>query len=45
MNEMSFYARPHRNVHNTLGVDIGATNPRWKVDPMGLDKIGRGERR
>jgi hypothetical protein len=27
VNEVSFCARPHHNVHNTLGVDIGATSP------------------
>jgi hypothetical protein len=27
VNEVSFRARPHHNVHNTLGVDIGATGP------------------
>jgi hypothetical protein len=45
MNEMSFCARPHYNVYSILGVDIGATNPRWKVDPMGLGRIGKEERR
>jgi hypothetical protein len=28
VNEVSFHARPHHNVHNTLGVDAGATSPR-----------------
>jgi hypothetical protein len=27
MNKVSFRARPHHNVHSTLGVDIGATSP------------------
>jgi hypothetical protein len=27
MNEVSFRARPHHNVHRTLGVDTGATGP------------------
>ena len=45
MNEMSFCTRPNYNVYNTLGVDIGATNPQWKVDPMGLGKIRREERK
>jgi hypothetical protein len=34
VNEVSFRARPHHNVHNTLGVDIGAIGPRWRVDSM-----------
>ena len=34
MNEVSFWARPHHNVHRTLGVDIGATDPLWRVDSM-----------
>jgi hypothetical protein len=45
MNEVSFCAGPHRNVHNILGVDTRATNPRWRVDSMGPSGIGRGERR
>jgi hypothetical protein len=28
VNEVSFRARPHHNVHITLGVDAGATGPR-----------------
>jgi hypothetical protein len=28
VNEVSFRARPHHSVHNTLGVDTGATGPR-----------------
>jgi hypothetical protein len=27
VNEVSFRARPHHNVHGTLGVDTGATGP------------------
>jgi hypothetical protein len=27
VNEVSFRARPHHNVHGTLGVDAGATGP------------------
>jgi hypothetical protein len=27
VNEVSFRARPHYNVHRTLGVDAGATDP------------------
>jgi hypothetical protein len=38
VNEVSFCARPHHNVHSTLGVDIGATGPRWRVDSMGKKK-------
>jgi hypothetical protein len=41
VNEVSFRARPHRNVHNTLGVDIGATGPRWRVDSIEGGGIGR----
>jgi hypothetical protein len=40
VNEVSFHARPHHNVHNTLGVDIGATGPRWRVDSIEVDRIG-----
>jgi hypothetical protein len=34
VNEVSFRARPHHNVHSTLGVDTGATGPRWRVDSI-----------
>jgi hypothetical protein len=34
VNEVSFHARPHRNVYRTLGVDTGATDPRWRADSM-----------
>jgi hypothetical protein len=34
VNEVSFRARPHYNVHSTLGVDTGATSPRWRVDSI-----------
>jgi hypothetical protein len=34
MNEVSFRARPHHNVHRTLGVNAGATNPQWRVDSI-----------
>jgi hypothetical protein len=34
MNEMSFRTKPHRNAHNTLGVDTGAIGPRWRMDYM-----------
>jgi hypothetical protein len=45
VNGVSFRARPHHNVHNSLGVDTGATGPRWRVDSIEGDKIeGRGER-
>jgi hypothetical protein len=27
VNEVSFRARPHHNVHRILGVDMGATDP------------------
>jgi hypothetical protein len=27
VNEVSFCARPHHNVHHTLGVDTGTTSP------------------
>jgi hypothetical protein len=50
VNEVSFRARPHRSVHSTLGVGtlgvgIGATDPRWRVDSMGQGGKGRGEKR
>jgi hypothetical protein len=32
---------PHRNVHNTVGVDTRATCPRWRVDFMEGGRIGR----
>jgi hypothetical protein len=32
VNEVSFHARPHHNVHRTLGVDTGATGPLKRVD-------------
>jgi hypothetical protein len=31
VNEASFCARPHHNVHHTLGVDTGAIGPRGRV--------------
>ena len=34
VNEVSFRARPHHNVHHTLGVDTRATNPHWRVDSI-----------
>jgi hypothetical protein len=34
VNEVSFRARPHHNVHRTLGVDARATGPRWRVDSI-----------
>jgi hypothetical protein len=34
VNEVSFRARSHHNVHNTLGVDTRATGPRWRVDSV-----------
>jgi hypothetical protein len=34
MNEVSFHARPHHNVHSTLGVDTRAIGPRWRVDSI-----------
>ena len=45
VNEVSFHARPHRSVYNTLEVVTGATDPRWRVDSMGHGRIGKGERR
>jgi hypothetical protein len=45
MNEVSFRARPHHNVHSTLGVDIGATGPRWRVDSIEGGRIERGGER
>jgi hypothetical protein len=42
MNEVSFRARPHHSVHSTLGVDTGATGPRWRVDSIEGDRIERG---
>jgi hypothetical protein len=44
VNEVSFRARPHLNVHSTLGVDTGATGPRWRVDSIeggGGEESGR----
>jgi hypothetical protein len=41
VNEVSFRARPHHNVHSTLGVDTGATGPRWRVDSI-EGGVGRG---
>jgi hypothetical protein len=32
VNEVSFRTRPHHNAHSTLGVDTGATDPRWRVE-------------
>jgi hypothetical protein len=37
-----FEQRPHHNVHNTLGVDTGATSPRWKVDSIEGGGVGGG---
>jgi hypothetical protein len=34
VNEVPFRARPHHNVHRTLGVDVGATGPLWRVDSI-----------
>jgi hypothetical protein len=45
MNEVSFRARPHHNVHDTLGVDVGATGPRWRVDSIEGGGVGRGGER
>jgi hypothetical protein len=47
VNEVSFRARPHHNVHNTLGVDTGAIGPRWRVDSIeggGLERGGKSGR-
>jgi hypothetical protein len=41
VNEVSFRARPHHNVHNTLGVDVGATGPWWRVDSIEGGGVGR----
>jgi hypothetical protein len=41
VNEVSFCTRPHHNVHNTLGVDAGATSPRWRVDSIEGGRIER----
>jgi hypothetical protein len=32
VNEVSFCARPHHNMHSTLEVNTGTTGPRWRVD-------------
>jgi hypothetical protein len=32
--KLMIFSRPHHNVHNILGVDTGATGPRWTVDSM-----------
>jgi hypothetical protein len=45
VNKVSIRARPHHNAHNTIGVDIGATGPRWRVDSMGKGGIGKGGKR
>jgi hypothetical protein len=42
VNEVSFRVRPHHNVYNTLGVDIGATGLRWRVDSIEGGGVGRG---
>jgi hypothetical protein len=42
VNEVSFCARPHHNVHSTLGVDTRAIGPRWRVDSIEGGGIGRG---
>jgi hypothetical protein len=42
VNEVSFRVRPHHNVHSTLGVDAGATGPRWRVDSIEGGRIERG---
>jgi hypothetical protein len=44
VNEVFFRARPHHNVHSTLGVDIGATSPRWRVDSIDGGGVGGGGR-
>jgi hypothetical protein len=47
VNEVPFRVKPHHNVHSTLGVDTGATGPRWRVDSMGGGRRGKrveGER-
>jgi hypothetical protein len=41
VNEVSFRARSHRNAHYTLGVDIGATGPWWRVDSIEGREGGR----
>jgi hypothetical protein len=45
MNEVSFRARPHHNVPSTLGVNTGATGPRWRVDSIEGGGIGEGGKR
>jgi hypothetical protein len=45
VNEVSFHARPHRSVHSTLGVDTRANGPRWRVDSIEGDRIGKGGNR
>jgi hypothetical protein len=42
VNEVSFRARPHHNMHSTLGVDAGATGPRWRVDSIEGGRIEKG---
>jgi hypothetical protein len=42
VNGVSFRARPHHNVHCTLGVDTRTTNPRWRVDSIEGGEVGRG---
>jgi hypothetical protein len=42
VNEVSFRARPHHNVRNTLGVDRGATGPWWRVESVEGDGVRRG---
>jgi hypothetical protein len=45
MNGVSFRARPHHNVHGTLGVDTGATGPQWRVDSIEGGGVGRRGKR
>jgi hypothetical protein len=45
VNEVSFRTRPHHNVHSTLGVDSGATGPRWRVDSIEGGEIAGREKR
>jgi hypothetical protein len=42
VDKVSFHARPDHNVHSTLGVDTGATGPRWRMDYIEGGEVGRG---
>jgi hypothetical protein len=42
VNEVSVCTRPHHSVYRTLGVDVGAIGPRWRVDSIEGGGVGRG---